>query len=193
MATTYSNVTKNTSPDLASVLPGTYVGGIKVSCTTTFGTGVYVIDGGGLEIDGQYAVVGSGVMFVLKNGAYIKINGGSNINLTAIQSSDLVSRGLTATAANALAGMLVFEDRGSTGTDRSKINGNASTVLNGTIYLPNSGLDFTGTAKVSSQCLMIAANTITISGTANMTSFCPSGMTEDTIVASEISRVKLVV
>lgn len=193
VATTYSNVTKNTSPDLASVLPGTYVGGIKVSCTTTFGTGVYVIDGGGLEIDGQYAVVGSGVMFILKNGAYIKINGGSNINLTAIQSSDLVSRGLTATAANALAGMLVFEDRSSSGTDRSKINGNASTVLNGTIYLPNSGLDFTGTARVSSQCLMIAANTITISGTANMTSFCPAGMTEDTIVASEISRVKLVV
>lgn len=193
VATTLSNVQQSTTADLASVQPGTYTGGIKVSCATTFAPGVYVIDGGGVEISGQYPVVGSGVMFVLKNGAYIKINGGSNINLTAIQASELVSRGVSQTDANSLAGMLVFEDRSSTGSDRSKINGNAETVLNGTIYLPNSGIDFTGTAKVTSQCLMIAANTITISGTANMTSFCPPGVTEDTIVATEVSKVKLVV
>ena len=89
--------------------------------------------------------------------------------------------------------MLVFEDRASTGTDRSKINGDSDTVLNGTIYLPNSGIDFTGTARVTSQCLMIAADTITISGTANMNSFCPPGMTEDTVVAKEVSKVKLIV
>lgn len=193
VATTISNLSKTTTADLASAQPGTYTGGIKVSCATTFAPGVYVIDGGGVEISGQYAVVGSGVMFVLKNGAYIKINGGSNINLTAIQASELVSRGISTTEANALAGMLVFEDRHSTGTDRSKINGDASTVLNGTIYLPNSGIDFTGTAKVTSQCLMIAANTITISGTANMTTFCPPGANEDTVVATEVSKVKLVV
>lgn len=193
VATTLSNISKTTTADLASVLPGTYAGGIKVSCATTFAPGVYVIDGGGVEISGQYAVVGSGVMFVLKNGAYIKINGGSNINLTAIQASELISRGVTETNANALAGMLVFEDRTSTGTDRSKINGDSSTVLNGTIYLPNSGIDFTGTAKVTSQCLMIAADTITISGTANMSSFCPPGVSEDTVVAKEVSKVKLIV
>lgn len=193
VATTLSNISKTTTADLASVLPGTYAGGIKVSCATAFAPGVYVIDGGGVEISGQYAVVGSGVMFVLKNGAYIKINGGSNINLTAIQASELVSRGVSETNANALAGMLVFEDRTSTGTDRSKINGDSSTVLNGTIYLPNSGIDFTGTAKVTSQCLMIAADTITISGTANMSSFCPPGVTEDTVVAKEVSKVKLIV
>jgi Flp pilus assembly protein TadG len=193
VATTYSNISKTTTADLASAQPGTYSGGIKVSCATTFAPGVYIIDGGGVEISGQYSVVGSGVMFVLKNGAYIKINGGSNINLTAIQASELESRGIPSTTANALAGMLVFEDRSSTGTDRSKINGDSATVLNGTIYLPNSGIDFTGTAKVTSQCLMIAANNIAISGTANMTTFCPTGVTEDTIVAKEISRVKLVV
>lgn len=193
VATTLSNISKTTTADLASVQPGTYTGGIKVSCSTTFAPGVYIIDGGGVEISGQYAVVGSGVMFVLKNGAYIKINGGSDINLTAIQASELVSRGVSTTDANALAGMLVFEDRNSTGNDRSKINGDAATVLNGTIYLPNSGIDFTGTARVTSQCLMIAANTITITGTANMSTFCPPGVNEDTVVATEVSKVKLVV
>ncbi|MBF9149963.1 TadE/TadG family type IV pilus assembly protein [Novosphingobium jiangmenense] len=193
VATTLSNLSKTSTADLASAQPGTYTGGIKVSCATTFAPGVYIIDGGGVEVSGQYAVVGSGVMFVLKNGAYIKINGGSNINLTAIQASELVARGVSQTDANALAGMLVFEDRSSTGTSRSLINGDAYTVLNGTIYLPNSAMDFTGTATVTSQCLMIAANTITITGTANMSTFCPPGMTEDTIVAREVSKVKLVV
>ncbi|MFC4295455.1 pilus assembly protein TadG-related protein [Novosphingobium tardum] len=189
---TYSGVTSTTTPDQASVLPGTYTGGIKVACNTTFSTGVYILDGGGLEIDGQYSVTGAGVMFVLKNGAYIKINGGSNINLTAIQASDLVARGVTVDQANKLAGMLVFEAKDSSSSNRNRINGNAATVLNGTVYLPNSGVDFLGTATVTSQCLMIAAATINITGDANMSTFCPAGAVEDTVVATQVSRVKLV-
>lgn len=189
---TVNSVGSTTSAVIAAAQPGTYKGGIKVSCTTNFATGIYVIDGGGIDIDGQYSVVGNGVMFVLKNGAYIKINGGSSVNLTAMLASDLVAKGISNTEANKLAGMLVFEDRGSTGTLKNNINGNSSTVLNGTIYLPKSGVDFTGTASVTSQCLMIAANTVKISGNANMSTFCPSGMTEDTVVATEISKVKLV-
>ena len=189
--TTYSNVVTTTTPTQASLLPGTY-SNIQVSCTTTFSTGVYVIDGGGLQINGQYQVTGSAVMFVLKNGAYIQINGGANVNLTAMQASDLIARGVASDEANKLAGMLVFEARDSSGTTRNNINGNANTILNGTIYMPVSNLSFSGTAGVTSQCLMIAANTITLTGTANMTTFCPAGSTEDTTVASEASTVKLV-
>lgn len=190
--TTQSGTTFTVTPDLASTLPGTYTS-IKVSCATTFAKGVYIIDGGGLEIDGQYSVTGAGVMFVLKNGAYVKINGGSNIILTAMQASDLTARGVSEADANKLAGMLVFEARDSTGSSQNKINGNASTVLNGTIYLPKSGLEFSGTASVTSQCLMIAAADITLTGTANMTTFCPPDLTNDDVVTTEISKVKLVV
>lgn len=182
-----------TEKDIGNVDPGTYAGGIKVACDTTFKKGVYIIDGGELEITGQYAVSAAGVMFVLKNGASVKITGGSNINLTAIQASDLIARGVSEADANKLAGMLIFEDRSSEGSNSSKISGNATTVLNGTIYMPRSSMEFTGTASVTSQCLMIAAATIKITGTANMSSFCPAGMTEDTVVANEISKVKLVV
>lgn len=190
-STTNSNVVATTTPTQASLLPGTYTN-IKVSCTTTFSTGVYIIDGGGLQIDGQYQVTGSSVMFVLKNGAYIKINGGSKITLTAMQASDLIARGVSSTEANKLAGMLVFEDRASPGTNKNTFNGNASTILNGTVYFPVSNLTFSGTAGVTSQCLMIAANTITLTGDANMTTFCPAGVTEDTVVAVEAANVKLV-
>lgn len=189
---TYNSVTSTTTADQATTLPGTYSGGIKVACQTTFATGVYVIDGGGLEIDGNYAVTGSGVMFVLKNGAYVKINGGTNINLTAIQASDLIARGVPASDANKLAGMLIFEDRNSTGSTKNNINGNASTVLNGTVYLPKSAIDFSGTATVTSQCLMIAASTINITGNANMSTFCPANQSENIVVGNAPSSVKLV-
>jgi hypothetical protein len=88
--------------------------------------------------------------------------------------------------------MLVFEDRNFSGTSKNKINGNANTLLNGTIYLPKSGIDFAGTAGVSSQCLMIAAATITLTGNANMTTFCPSGMNSTTTVVNTKPTVKLV-
>ncbi|MGN6499772.1 MAG: pilus assembly protein TadG-related protein [Tsuneonella sp.] len=188
---TQSGTTVLTTPDQATVLPGTY-SGMQIGCTTVFAPGVYIIDGGGLKIPGQYQVTGSGVMFVLKNGAYIDINGGSNVNLTAMTAAQLVAKGVSADNANKLAGMLVFEDRSSPGSSRNKINGNANTLLNGTIYLPKSGMNFAGTAGVSSQCLMIVAATITLTGNANMTTFCPSGMTNTTTVVNTKSTVKLV-
>jgi hypothetical protein len=186
-----SGTTSTTTPDQATVQPGTYAD-MQIGCTTVFAPGVYIIDGGGLKIPGQYEVTGSGVMFVLKNGAFVDINGGSNVNLTAMTVSQLMSKGIPAEDANKLAGMLIFEDRNSPGTSRNKINGNANTLLNGTIYLPNSGIDFAGTAGVSSQCLMIAAATIKLIGNANMTTFCPSGMSSSTTVVNTKATVKLV-
>jgi Flp pilus assembly protein TadG len=189
---TYTGIVTTTPPGTASVKPGTFVGGIRVSCDTVFTTGVYIIDGGGLDITGQYTVTGSNVMFVLKNGADIDIRGGANINLTAIQASDLIARGIPDSDANKLAGMLVFEDRNSQGSSKDNLNGNANTILNGKIYLPKSNMDFSGTASVTAQCLMIASATIRFVGTSNMSTFCPEGASEDTVVGRLPSTVKLV-
>lgn len=188
---TYSDVVVVPGTLAGNTVPGTY-SSIQVSCDTSFAPGVYIIDGGGIDITAQYQVTGNGVMFVLKNGAYIKIRGGSAINLTAIQAADLIARGVPASQANDLAGMLVFEDRDSEGSSHNDINGNASTVLNGTMYFPVSNVTFSGTATVTSQCLMIAANTITLQGTTDMTTFCPTGSEEDTVVATVGARVRLV-
>ena len=188
---TQSGTTSTTTPDQATVQPGTYAD-MHIGCTTVFAPGVYIIDGGGLKISGQYQVTGSGVMFVLKNSAYVDINGGANVNLTAMTVSQLVSKGISADQANKLAGMLVFEDRNSPGSSKDKINGNANTLLNGIIYLPKSGIDFAGTAGVSSQCLMIAAATIKLTGNANMATFCPPGLTSSTTVVNTKASVKLV-
>ncbi len=191
----YSNVIVSTGLQ-GALQPGTYYG-LAPNCPTVFSPGIYVIDGQnksnqGLEINGQTQVTGAGVMFVLKNGAFIKINGGANINLTAMTVAQLEQAGVSASQASLLNGMLVFEDRNSTGSRDSMINGNAATTLNGSVYLSKSNLNFSGTANVTSQCLMLVSGTITISGNVDMESFCPDGVVEDTEVASGSPSVKLV-
>ena len=188
---TYTNVVVEPGVAAGFVRPGTYTD-MHISCNTAFSPGVYNLVGGGLKITGQYEVTGSAVMFVLYDGAWIDIAGGANISLTAMQASDLISVGVDADTANELAGMLVFEDRDSEGSSKTKLNGNASTVLNGALYFSVSTVDFAGTIGVTSQCLMIAANQINITGTTNMSTFCPGGSSEDKTVVSTAAKVRLV-
>ena len=177
---------------IASLQPGTYDGGFDTKCDTTLASGIYVIDGGRLKINAQEKFYGNGVMFVLKNGAHIEIEGGAEINLTAMNVSQLVAAGVDADEASELAGMLIFEDPESEGSDSNKINGNAKTVLNGTVYLPKSHVSFKGTAKVTSQCFTLAASTIDIGGTADMSTFCPNTSTYNPTVAKTERGVRLV-
>lgn len=193
----YTTINVVVTPTQANLLPGTYTGGFKISCSTVFSPGIYVIDGGGIDLDGQHQVTGAGVMFILKNGAYAKINGGTNVSLTAMTADQLSGTKVSTTSisdlnAKILDGMLIYEDPNSQGSSKTTFNGNNATVLNGTVYFPVSAINFSGTATVTSRCLMIAARIITISGSANMTTFCPPGMIETTEVASQAPIVKLV-
>lgn len=188
-------ITTVSSTPYATIQPGTYAD-LTLGCDTVMEPGIYVIDGGDFATNAQYSLTGNGVMIVLKNGAGMKINGGSNTNLTAMTSGQLLEvysdPEITADAANDLDGMLIFEDRASGGNSGNRLNGNAGTVLNGTIYLPNSGIEFTGNVTVTSQCLMIAASTVTLLGNTNMSTFCPPGTLEDTEVTTGQSIVRLV-
>ena len=191
--TTYSDVRVQEGGQAGNVRPGTYTS-IQIGCDTAFAPGVYNVVGGELRINGQHEVSGAGVMFVLYDGASIVINGGADVNLTAMTVSDLMSVGVSADDASELAGMLVFEDRDGPGAGNNgqRINGNANTILNGTLYFPQSEVFFAGTAGVTSQCLMIAARNITLTGTTDMQTFCPGGSSEDTTVVSTASKVRLV-
>lgn len=177
---------------LASIQPGTYAD-LTIQCNTVMSGGIYVIDGGSLDINSQDELIGNGVMFVLKNGANIKINGGADISLTAMTVSELIAAGVAADDAEQLAGMLIFEDPNGPGASTDhRINGNAKTVLNGIVYLPKSHVNFTGTAGVTSQCFMLAASTIDIGGTADMSTFCPPDQLIDDTVLTTQSIVRLV-
>ncbi|MGZ3196220.1 MAG: pilus assembly protein TadG-related protein [Croceibacterium sp.] len=163
----------------ASPLAGTYHG-FTVSCKTTLGSGIYVIDGGTLDLIGNYAVTGTNVMFVLKNGATLKLGGSGNGNvltLTPMQAADFTALGYSSTLASRYANMLIFEDRNSNPTSSHIINGNSNSLIQGTIYLPSSNARVNGTANINSSCLQLTAQTITVLGNATIETRCPSSLT----------------
>lgn len=174
--------------------PGTY-SDFTISCDTTMAKGVYVIDGGDLAINAQNKLLGDGVMFVLKNGAGIKINGGSNTMLRAMSYDEMVdpnAGGMTSTQATQLKDMLIFEDRNSPGNQFDKINGNSGFIMDGTVYLPKSPVVFDGTTNVVTRCFVLAAARIVIEGTANMTRFCPTDVINTVSVGGTGNSVRLV-
>lgn len=177
----------------ASPLPGTYTGGLSVRCKTTFAGGIYVISGGDLDLTGNFTVTGTNVMFVLKNGATLKLGGsgnGNTLSLTPMQASDFISLGYSATQASRYANMLIFEDRNNNPPGDHIINGNSTSLFQGTIYLPDGTARLNGTSSISSTCLQISANKIDIRGNAYLDTRCSSNQTNG--AGSGIARVSLV-
>lgn len=178
---------------IASLQPGTYSGGITAKCTTVFAPGIYVVDGGLLDLSANYNVTGNNVMFVLKNGAKIKFGGEGNdnrISLSPMQASDFVGTEYQ-DRADDYSGMLVFEARDNASSSTGHVlNGNSNSLIEGTIYLPANGITILGTADVSSECLQISAKTIEIGGGAFLETLCPVA---DTMSAgSSTATVRLV-
>ncbi|MCL4673536.1 MAG: pilus assembly protein [Sphingomonadaceae bacterium] len=176
----------------ASLLPGTY-SSLVVSCTTVLASGIYVINGGTLDLAANYNVTGSGVMFVLKNGATMKLGGngaGNSIRLTPMSSSDFIGTAYE-DQADELSDILVFEHRDNNVPNPGHtFNGNSNSLIEGLIYLPSSNIRVLGTADVSAQCLQISAYTIDIRGNAQLETLCP--INETTSVGTSIASVKLV-
>ena len=189
--TSYNNVVL-TSGSSGSMQPGTYTS-FTISCDTTLASGIYVIDGGKFKLNAGNQLTGTGVMFVLKGGAEIDINGGASVFLSPMSALELIALGISADDASRMENMLIFEDPNSVGNSGSKFNGSANFDINGTIYLPKSDLQLAGNMGASSACLMIMSKTLRLSGTADLQTLCPVGETHDTVVGAGGTRVRLVV
>ncbi|GAA4643749.1 pilus assembly protein [Pontixanthobacter gangjinensis] len=175
----------------ASLRPGTYPS-LVVSCTTTLSSGIYVINGGTLDLAANYNVTGSGVMFILKNGAEVKLGGTGNenrINLTPMSAGDFVGTDYEENA-DRLSDILIFEARDNNPSADHILNGNSNSVMEGLIYLPSGTLRINGTSNVTAQCLQISANRIDIRGNATLETLCPTN--ETTSVGNSTPNVKLV-
>lgn len=175
----------------ATLLPGTYKG-LTISCSTVFSSGIYVIDGGVLDLTYNAQVVGNGVMFVLRNGATMKLGGMGNtsaLNLTPMTAADFAGTPY-ASRSDELSGILVFEDRANDPGESHVFNGNSDSLIEGLIYLPAGNLQINGTADVAAQCLKISAYTIDVRGGAFLETLCPIDPT--TSVGSSLADVRLV-
>ncbi|MFZ3581685.1 pilus assembly protein TadG-related protein [Loktanella sp. DJP18] len=153
-----------------------YCAGLNISGNVTFGAGLYIVDGGTLQINASTDVSGNGVTFFLTNGATLAINGGATLNLSAPESGPL-------------AGLLFYAARGSVGVKHS-INGTAGSTLNGAVYFPTSDLDYSGNFSGTYGCTQIVTRRVTFTGNSSLNVDCSAAGTRRIPVAETIALVE---
>lgn len=172
------DVNPNQTRDLT---PGNYRG-MNIQGTANLAPGIYYIDGqgngnnnssGGLSIGSQAVVNGTGVTFVLtmRNApttgtsamiAGMKVNGGATLNLTA--PTDGTYKGI-----------LVYQDRRANLLgDTVIINGNATSKLEGAIYVPRNEVQMNGTTGMNINCMQIVGYRLTFTGNSAISNVCPA-------------------
>ena len=115
----YTNYSTNNGSGSVTLSPGVYCGGISISGgTVTFNPGLYVLNGGGMTINGNGTVTGSGVTF-FNTGQYGQIIGAVTFNGNATIT-------LSAPHSGSDGGMLFLQDRNLTYGTSNKINGTST-------------------------------------------------------------------
>lgn len=178
---------------IATLSPGVYNGGYTASCNTTFESGIYFFNGGTVDLTTNAAVIGNNVLFVLRDGAKIKLGGQGNgsLQLSPMTEQQLLLTPYAADAAR-LSKMLVMQD-GSTNPDPVDvvINGNANVQMSGILYLPKGNVTISGNAASNSNlCFQISSYTLNITGSAYLKTLCNADQT--TQIGGGVAKVNLV-
>jgi Flp pilus assembly protein TadG len=176
--------------------PGTYCGGIQISGnsnTITFEPGVYILAGGGLKVSGGSNTLQNdtdsgigGVMFFNTESEPdaddfddLSFSGDNDVNLSAPTSGDY-------------AGVLFFQDPDSDSAESSlefSVSGTVDMQLDGTVYMPDHLIDYSGTSSTSMKCTKLIGNTIEFSGTSGTS--IPESCASDNVSLSSNSGVRL--
>ncbi|MBW8785792.1 MAG: hypothetical protein JF593_14350 [Novosphingobium sp.] len=150
--------------------PGCY-GGLDLKGNVTLQPGTYYIDAGNFSVGAQAVISGTGVTIVLTSSTaatqpqsigQITINAGAQLNLTA-------------PGTGTYAGILFYQDRRAQDTGTNTINGNASSVLQGAMYIPSQSVTYNGTSGMTTDCLQMVVKRATFSGNSTISNVCPSG------------------
>ena len=142
-----------------TLTPGIYCKGISINGEVVLQPGLYVLNGGGLDVQSNAVITNAenafgGVTFYLTGSgtkyADISISSGSEVTLTPV-------------TAGALPNVLVFQDRNAK-NGQSKLTGQAQMHLTGIIYLPSSEVEFTGGSTMEEADILLVASTLKFTG-----------------------------
>ncbi|MGD0832781.1 MAG: DUF2341 domain-containing protein, partial [Terracidiphilus sp.] len=147
--------------------PGVYCGGLTIGNTNgtafTLSPGTYIMAGGGMVLNSQAVVKGTGV--TVYNTSSAGWGCSSSYNYTPVTISGQVTATLSAPTTGAFDGILYFGNRSGCSTKGScvdQINGGSTAVLNGALYFPSDEIEITGSN--ASGFLMLVADKIYING-----------------------------
>jgi Flp pilus assembly protein TadG len=141
--------------------PGLFCGGLKIKsgATVTLNPGLYVLNGGGLDIQGN--LTGNGVTFYLTGTAsgpakYTGVTTNSSANIT-LKAPNTCTAGAAPTGGS-INGVLIFQGRSITGTssNQSTINGSATSSFDGALYFPTTTLNYAGSSSASGYTYLVA-------------------------------------
>lgn len=146
-----------------------YCGGLMVKGNVTFSPGLYIISGGDFTAQAGTCgsstcpppiISGDNVTFYVDNTSSLKLNGNSQLDLSAPTPGN-----------GAYPGILFFGDRA--GTGGSTINGTNGTSLDGAIYMSETNLSYSGNSTSGGGgCTQVIAYTVTFIGNSTMESDC---------------------
>lgn len=174
----------NSKPANNTLSPGIYCGGLTIGNTNgtifTFSPGVYIMAGGGLTLESQATVSGTGVTFY--NTSSTGWGCSSSYSYKPVTISGQVSATLSAPTSGAFNGILFFGNRTGCSTAGScvdQINGESTAILNGALYFKSDEIEITGSN--ASGYTMLVADKIYINGNSN---FGENGSPFDDITVS---------
>ncbi len=142
-----------------TIQPGRYCNGMNLRGTIDMAPGVYIVDGGTVQTNGNSVVTGSGVTIFLTGDAQVQMNGNADINLSAPETGDY-------------AGLLVWGDNDNLADTSVIFNGTADSSLVGALYFPNQTIDMRGDFSGSDGCTRLIGYRIDVSGNTTFDSDC---------------------
>jgi hypothetical protein len=130
-----------------SMNPGSWSGAFPPSGVKTLNPGTYCVDGN-FRLNAHDELTGTGVTIYMKSGD-IDWNGGATVNLSAPASGDYP-------------GLLIYSPMSNTNT--MQFNGNASSLLTGTIFMPAAPIVYNGTGNLNPSHVQLIGYTVKITG-----------------------------
>ena len=139
---------------IATISPGVYCGGISISGAAVLHLrpGTYIMRGGGLNVLGAAAIVGTGVTFYLTGDATYPYAG---VNILGATINSLI-----APTSGSMEGILFFQDRNisasTAAANPNTIVGAALAKYQGTFYFPTTRLNYTINASLAAYTAIVA-------------------------------------
>lgn len=146
--------------EAATLSPGRYCKGLEINSngTANFEPGTYIIEGDKFTVNAGSTAQGSGVSFYMRDeSALVLFNQDSHVDLSAPTDGDL-------------AGVLLYVDRDIGVVTKHEINSDSASVLNGTVYMPESELMINSNGQVggSDQCSNYVVGNLTVNSDSSL-------------------------